>query len=200
MKRLLVALAILALPVTGARAASSQFTLSNMAWTLIGSGTISVIPSGQTNNVYSILWQTALTLPSPAMTLGQPISLGGLPTTISASGNIYARVFTNDGGVGAAVLNVSESIYNRPGPLVSAGAAQYGVSIAAATALTVPAGAVQAEICVETAAARYTDDGTTPTATVGIPLPSGTCFQYTGPLTAFKIIGAGATMDVSYYK
>jgi hypothetical protein len=79
-------------------------------------------------------------------------------------------------------------------PTGSAGPGQYAVAI------TTVAIAAAAMICVEGAAARYTDDGTTPTASVGIPVTAGQCFAYGGPLSAFRIIGAGATMDVVYYK
>jgi hypothetical protein len=88
----------------------------------------------------------------------------------------------------------------------SAGAGQYGVSITSVTTLTVPAGSLIAEICVQTAAANYTTTGTTPTTstgTGGIPVASGGCFQLAGAsvLTAFKIIGAsGAVMSVEYFK
>ena len=88
---------------------------------------------------------------------------------------------------------------NNPAPL--AGSGQYAVSIASATTLTIPTGAIIAEICVETAAARYTTTGTTPTSSTGIPVALGTCFQLAGlaTLQAFKIIGSGATMDVEYF-
>jgi hypothetical protein len=84
-------------------------------------------------------------------------------------------------------------------PTSSAGPGQYGVSIASVTTLTVPQFAASAMICVETAAARYTTTGTTPSATVGIPQPIG-CFTFAGPFGAFQIIGAGATLDVEYFK
>ena len=89
------------------------------------------------------------------------------------------------------------------GPYNSAGVGQYAVSIASVTMLTPPTPvgtSYLAEICVEGSSARYTDDGTTPTSSVGIPVPAATCFAYSGPFTSFRIIGAGATMDVSYYK
>lgn len=88
-----------------------------------------------------------------------------------------------------------------------AGTGQYGVAITSLQTLTIPAGALIAEICVETAAARYTTTGTTPSSSVGIPVvpQSSTipaCFQLSGvgALNAFKIIGSGATMDVEYFK
>lgn len=76
------------------------------------------------------------------------------------------------------------------------------------TALTVPATATVAEICVEAQGIRYRDDGVAPTGTVGMPIASGTCFQYTGtssvsvaPLTAIRFIQqtSGAILNVSYY-
>src|ERR1700686_3373493 len=73
------------------------------------------------------------------------------------------------------------------GAYVSSGAGQYAVAVAtnAVTTLTVPAGTAGAEICVETAGIRYTDDGSTPTSSVGMPVvPSSAtqpaCFQYFG--------------------
>lgn len=75
-------------------------------------------------------------------------------------------------------------------------------SLSAATTLTVPAGAKLAQICVETQGVRYRDDGTAPTSTVGQPVASGTCFQYSGPLAAIQFIqqSSSAAIDVSYYK
>jgi hypothetical protein len=95
---------------------------------------------------------------------------------------------------------IAAAAHAQPSPTASAGPGQYAVSITAVTALTVPEFTVSAKICVETAAARYTDDGVTaPSATIGIPAAIG-CFDYAGPLAFFRIIGAGATLDVSYYK
>ena len=85
-------------------------------------------------------------------------------------------------------------------PTSSAGPGQYAVSITAVTALIVPQFAASAFICVETAAARYTTTGTTPSATVGIPVAAGTCLQFAGPFSTFQIIGSGATLDVEYFK
>jgi len=61
---------------------------------------------------------------------------------------------------------------------------------------------VIAQICVETASVRYRDDGTAPTAAIGIPAAAGTCFQYTGPLNAIQFIqqASGAILDVGFYK
>lgn len=88
------------------------------------------------------------------------------------------------------------------GGYISAGAGQYALTVSTATSLTVPAGAAIAEICVETAAVRYRDDGTAPTSSTGIPVTSGTCFQYGGPLNKVQFIAqtGSPTLDVSYYK
>lgn len=90
----------------------------------------------------------------------------------------------------------------KSGVYASAGSGQYGLTVASATTLTVPTGATIAEICVETQGVRYKDDGGTPTSSSGIPVPSGTCFQYAGPLSAIEFIqqSSSATLDVSYYK
>ena len=99
--------------------------------------------------------------------------------------------------IGFALLSGAHALTT---PTSSAGPGQYGVAITTVTTLTVPQAAASAEICVEGAAARYTDDGTTPTASVGIPAAAGQCFTFAGALSALRIIGAGATMDVSFYR
>lgn len=101
----------------------------------------------------------------------------------------------------ALALSVSAAEADFTLPTTSAGPGQYGLALDTLKTLTVPTFAAAAQICVEGAAARYTDDGvTTPTSTVGLPWAAGVCAPYGGPLSQFKIIGAGATMDVSYYK
>lgn len=90
----------------------------------------------------------------------------------------------------------------KSGPYLVAGASQYALASTTLTSLTVPNGATVAQICVETAGVRYRDDGTAPTSTVGMPVASGTCFQYAGPLSVVQFIAqTGApTLDVAYYK
>jgi hypothetical protein len=129
---------------------------------------------------------------------------------LGCSPALAQNAFVTPGGAiapGAAIMCPTASGQMVPcSTPVSAGTGQYGVSIASVTSLTVPSGALAAKICVEGAEARYTDDGvTTPSSTVGIPAEPMTatfngCFDYDGPLASFKIIGSGATLDVSYYK
>lgn len=75
-------------------------------------------------------------------------------------------------------------------------------SLTAATALTVPTGARLAMIVAETQDVRWRDDGTNPTASVGMPISTADAgYWYTGDLSAIKFIEqvAGAKLNVSYY-
>lgn len=76
-------------------------------------------------------------------------------------------------------------------------------SLSAATKLTVPAGATTALITAEAQAVRWRDDGTAPTATVGMPLAVGLLpFQYSGTLINMQFIEqtSGGKINVSYYR
>lgn len=75
------------------------------------------------------------------------------------------------------------------------------VATANCTTGSVPANVKVTEICVSTQAVRYRDDGGTPTASIGIPVPAGNCFQYAGPIAALVIIqqSASASVDLSFY-
>ncbi len=67
---------------------------------------------------------------------------------------------------------------------------------------SIPAGASTAEFIVESQGIRYRDDGTAPTATVGMPVAAGVSFQYSGTLSTLQFIEqtASAKLNVSYYK
>lgn len=82
-------------------------------------------------------------------------------------------------------------------------------SLSSAATLTVPAvdnhGLVhkptQALIRCETQAVRWRDDGTAPTASVGMPLAVGDSLFYDGDLTRIQFIEqtASAKLNVAYY-
>lgn len=82
-------------------------------------------------------------------------------------------------------------------------------SLSSAQSLTVPAvdklgnkqQATIALITPETQAVRWRDDGTAPTATVGMPLAAGVTLQYDGDLTKIQFIeqSASAKLNISYY-
>lgn len=66
---------------------------------------------------------------------------------------------------------------------------------------SVPAGTTRALIQAEAQTIRWRDDGTAPTATVGMNLLVGIVLEYRGVMSAFKMIQAtsGAIANVSYY-
>ena len=74
-------------------------------------------------------------------------------------------------------------------------------SLSASTALSAPVGATMALIVAETQAVRWRDDGTAPTASVGMPLATGVSLSYDGDLKTIRFIEqtASATLNVSYY-
>ena len=83
-------------------------------------------------------------------------------------------------------------------------------SLSTAQALTVPSvdpttglncKPTIALITAETQGVRWRDDGTAPTATVGMPLAAGVTLQYDGDLTQIKFIEqvGGAKINISYY-
>lgn len=75
-------------------------------------------------------------------------------------------------------------------------------SLSAATALTVPAGAEIAVIGCDTQDVRWRDDGTSPTATIGMLLrKTDQPFVYRGSLSRIKFIEASASgvLNVSYF-
>lgn len=75
-------------------------------------------------------------------------------------------------------------------------------NLTAAGNLTVPGNATFALIQAEAVDVRWRDDGTAPTATVGMLLPSGLPQEFSGDLAALKFItvSSGSILDVSYYK
>ena len=87
------------------------------------------------------------------------------------------------------------------GPLVPLGYIQV-TNLAAAVGLgTIPAGARVALLYSEGAALRWRDDGTNPTASVGMPLDVSTPLRYSGDLSKIKLIAqTGApVLNIAFY-
>lgn len=79
---------------------------------------------------------------------------------------------------------------------------QLTVDATTAQALTIPAGTAAILITPETQAIRLRDDGVSPTAAVGYPVPVGAEMRYTaGNKSAIRIIGqvASSVVNVLYY-
>jgi len=74
-------------------------------------------------------------------------------------------------------------------------------SLSNSTALTVPAGTTRALIVAESQGVRWRDDGTAPTASIGMPLPVLVTLSYDGDLSKIRFIqqAASAILNVSYY-
>lgn len=74
-------------------------------------------------------------------------------------------------------------------------------ALSAAASLTPPAGADFALIQAVTQNVRWRDDGTAPTATVGMQLAAGDTLAYDGDLSTFQAIeeAASAELNVVYY-
>jgi len=82
---------------------------------------------------------------------------------------------------------------------------QYGLAVTSSTGLTIPTGALQAQVCASGNNVNYTWDGTTtPTASVGQPLLQNQCIQFSGAtlLANLKFIqtASTATLNVGYTK
>ncbi len=89
----------------------------------------------------------------------------------------------------------------NPGSGAASKGYQQITSLSAAVALTVPDGATMAVIVPEAQAIRWRDDGTNPTASVGMPVAVGVQFVYSGALSALKLIEqtASAKANITYY-
>ena len=86
------------------------------------------------------------------------------------------------------------------GSLIPAGYQQIA-GLAGVTSLTVPPGARIAVISVSGSGVRYRDDGTAPTAALGMPIAAGGSLTYVGALAALQLIPqiGNPTLDIAYY-
>lgn len=75
-------------------------------------------------------------------------------------------------------------------------------SVSSSTALTVPKGATMALIVPENQSVRWRDDGTDPTAGVGMLLTVNSSLNYDGDLSRIRFIEtlASAKVNISYYR
>lgn len=85
---------------------------------------------------------------------------------------------------------------------VALGYQQMTSLVAAAALPSIPSGASEAFIVCTGQTVYWRDDGTDPTASVGVPLPVNTGLPYIGSLARMKIIQTTPTAvcNVSYYQ
>lgn len=97
-----------------------------------------------------------------------------------SNGNLLKQTSGNSNSLGFASLALGASAVGLP---------------------NIPAGATSAVIVAETNAARWRDDGTAPTAAVGMNLAVGQVLTYDRPLAALKLISQSATcnLTITYY-
>ena len=98
---------------------------------------------------------------------------------------------------------MSQLAFTKPAnlsPIPTSGYQQI-TSLSAATALTVPSAAKVALIQAETQSVRWRDDGSDPTASVGMVVAAGETLFYTGDLSKLKFIETttSAKLNVAYY-
>lgn len=65
----------------------------------------------------------------------------------------------------------------------------------------IPARTVWAVICIETAGIRWRDDGTAPTASVGMPIAATQCFNYSSTFATLRVIAQSGSpvVNISFY-
>lgn len=121
-----------------------------------------------------------------------------LPALASAAG--YTTL-TGPDGQRTIAPGYPLAVGQTPGTQTPLGYQQI-TSLSSAATLTVPNGATVAYVTVSGQAVRWRDDGTAPTATVGVPVAVGAQLVYSGSLSAIQFIqqAASATIDVVYYK
>lgn len=105
-----------------------------------------------------------------------------------------------------AVLALSTPALAEPGIQRVPCGYQQITTVSSSVGLTVPTTCggppTLAVITAEAQAVRYRDDGTAPTATVGMPLAVGAALTYEGTLTAIKFFeqAGGAKLNVLFYR
>jgi hypothetical protein len=99
-------------------------------------------------------------------------------------------------------VQIPEAVQTRDLVLVPKGHQQIlSATLAAVTALTVPGGAVYAQLHAWGETVRYRDDGPDPTSGVGMRLVKDTTIFYTASLSALRFIRevSGANLEVLFY-
>ena len=99
-------------------------------------------------------------------------------------------------------MTATSEVLTTPGTLTPLSGGQMSLNVSSAATLTVPGSANVALIQALTQNVRWRDDGTAPTASVGMQLLAGDEMFYTGDLAAIQIIQETTTAEVNvlYYR
>lgn len=141
----------------------------------------------------------------PVVPYGGAIGANGSPGGFKdGSGNLQALLGDTTNGLWVSVKASAVTAYQYS-PSATTNSDQHNLSVATATALTVPADALFVNICARGGAVNYRWDSTAPTGTVGNPLLLGACTQLAGRniITAVQFIqqsGSTSTIDATYSK
>jgi hypothetical protein len=130
------------------------------------------------------------------------ITSGSVPVTLVGSVGETGQSAGGSGGGGGGSTTITGTVQTVAGALTPKGFQQIvTATLATATALTVPSGSRIAVIQAVSQSILWRDDGTAPTATVGMTIPAGGELVYDGTLSAIKLIqsASGATANISYY-
>lgn len=129
------------------------------------------------------------------------ITSGSVPVSLAGTVGETGQTGGGSSGGGGAVT-ITGNVLTVDGTLTPKGFQQIvTATLAASTALGVPNGSRIAVIQAVGQAISWRDDGTAPTATIGMSIPAGGELVYDGTLTAIRLIqvASGATANISYY-
>lgn len=123
-------------------------------------------------------------------------------TASSVTGTIRVGDLLAGTGVPADTRVVSQTSGTAGGAGVYVTSRATTSSAASLTSGGVPLGSTTALLSIESQAIRYADDGSTPTASAGMPIAVGQAFQYSSTLSALRLIeqAASAKANVLFYK
>lgn len=119
-----------------------------------------------------------------------------VPARVDDNGNLYVRGAVDSDGNPVTVSVNSESVSKGYQQVTSTTTAATLASLCSGSAL--PTGATKV-LLVPSAQIRIRDDGTSPTATVGLPIPADTEWRYDGDLIASLKVFGDATIDCWFF-
>ena len=202
-------------------AATPTFNIGTIPNVVLGSG--SNVIGGTTLPYYegsSVSGGTAATRPilTGCIYNSTPISLtngqqSGCQSDVNGDTKVLNGLLSNNSqpsaGTSGNPVSAWGDVYGRThikqaGGMIPLGYCQLSVSTATAVSTCtggIPAGTLKTQICSSTAI-RYRDDGTSPTASIGMPAQALSCFAYDGTISTVQIIPQSGTsvVDISFYK